>query len=675
MAAISQIVDDRIEQIRRERAELDELRASLERREAEIYKKEQAQNDDIDTDRKESLSKELAELSAEVNRLRAERESSIMNFGDEISKVHSEKTSESAAQIKHLQSEIAFLIKGKTELEEDIERLRAEIEDTEKKARKEQARIIEEKESLLTRTRAEREASFNELNHEHSLKIAELERQKKEIENDISAMEQAKAIEWNKLQAELSRTKTAQITELDEQRALFLAEMEKEKADVYAALRTQERKQQAEISAEKREWEKEILKYQSEKQKILDEIKLLEYDFEKTRSENLVKSEKIRLDEEKIASANRVEALAKLEEEQAVVLSQFKKDAVVQKSRLREEITNIENEIAILEAKKAEMMGEISTLETRFEQRHAENEAVLENLRLERLREIDQKCIELLAEIDEQRQAKISALEAAFLEKSSELETARSRELTECRAAIKLAVDELRELKKLQIAEENKIETLKTESMRINEENIALKKSAEAERRLELEKMASDRFSEVEQICANKIEAANERARKIEAEGNANSDRFSAEIANSTEALLELRRAIAAQRLELEKQRAERLEEIETEVINTLDVYSKMKFSKLSEIEKYLEEYKNERLEGIRSDIARQMESSGRIAALEARNLEIRGVGEATEGAEAMEEVRQSAEAYGSLAEARQGVEARQAYEATEEAPEEPAST
>ncbi|MCL2577306.1 MAG: hypothetical protein FWE27_04565 [Defluviitaleaceae bacterium] len=554
--AISQIVDDQIKQIRKERAELDELRASLERKEEELFLREQQQDDTVGSsgDRKESLLNEIKDLTAEVKRLRAERELSIESFGGELSKVHAEKTAESTAHVKQLQGEISFLLRGKTELEEEVARLNEKLSGLDEKAKQELERVLGDKEALLQRTREERETELKEIKLSHSVAVAELERQKKEIENEITALEQTKTIEWNKIQAEVSRYKTSQLAELDAKREQFLSELEKEKENLTSTLRAQERKVLSEISAEKRGWEKEILKFQTEKQKILDDIKLLEYEYEKIKSENILKAEKARADDEKTQAANRAEALVKLEEEQASLTAELRLALAERKTRHRDEVSAMEKEISLLETKKTVVLGEINSLELRFEQMRTENESVLETLRLEKLKEIDELRLTHLNEIENLRHERISALEKAFLEKSGEFEKERAIRLDECRRDVKTAEERLNGIIKAQIEAEKHVERLHAEASKIQEENKAMIQAAKVEKQFELEKMTNDKLAEIEEICMFRLDNAKARARKMEEESSEAVEKISADIAESTETLLELRRMIAAKKLELDKQ-------------------------------------------------------------------------------------------------------------------------
>ena len=612
MSAISQIVDERIEQIRKERAELDELRASLEKKEAEIQRREQEQDEDLgaSSERKEHLVRELDNLTQEIERLREERNLSIESFGGELSKVHEERTAESSAHVKQLQNEIAFLLNGKEELETEIERVREELSELQEKARRDQTRVIEEKEALLTRTRAEREASLRELNLEHSVAVADLEGKKKELENEVYAMEQTRDIEWNKIQVEVSRYKTTQLAELNAQREEFLSELEKEKSAAEEGVRNQKHQQRAEISAERREWDKEIIKFESEKQKILDDMKLLDYEYEKCKADNILKIEKARVDEDKALEAYRAEALATLEEEQNNIIAAHRKEVAEIKSRIREEMANAENELNDYELRKSTIISEIDGLNTKFEQARTDNEATLEIIRSEKMREIDEQRLERIREIEVTRQERIGALETSYLEKAEYFENARMAKLNACRDEIVKTESEIAKLKHEEHSLTRTVEALRLEGNKIKEENEALEKNAIIERKLELETLANAKLAEVEEICKNRISAADERVTQLEADSHITMKTLAEDIATNTETLIELRRQISAQKLELEQQKTEKLAEMEQEKIIALDEVSKKKIDMLSGMDEYLENYKAERMENIRNDIARQSKMS-----------------------------------------------------------------
>ena len=344
--AISQIVDEQIKQIRKERAELDELRASLERRSQEISIREAAPVVPMDLsaeeDRKATLLKEISALTTETERLRAERDSSIESFGGELKKVHAEKTAESAAQVKQLQNELNYLIQGKTDLEAEVAQLK----------------------------------------------------------DELANLEQTKKIEWNKLQTEISRSRVEQEAELDERREKFLADLEKEKAVVKDGLRTVVRKERADISAEKREWEKEILECQKEKQKIQDETKFLEYEYEKAKSENILKLEKTRVDDEKQLAASRADALVELEK---LRLEKMKEIDDMRLTQLHELETLRQERISELEKSFLQKSGQFEQIRAqRLEECYAEIRVAKDKLdkTMKEQREAERQLDFLRSEVD-----------------------------------------------------------------------------------------------------------------------------------------------------------------------------------------------------------------------------------------------------------------------------------
>ena len=605
--AITQMVDDQIKQLREERAELEKKREDLERREEEIKLRESLQNDEVGAvdERKESLLKEVNELTEELARLRAERDSSIDSFGGEITKVHEEKQAENTAQIKQLQSEINFLLKGKAELEEDIAKLATQTVDMEEKARNDTARIHDEKEAAVKRAREESETELKEITLAHSLAVAEMANTKKELENEIAALEQNKTIEWNKVEAEVARYKTTQLGEVDVQREEMLTELERERSSTQDTLRAQERKQTADIAAEKREWEKEILNFEVQKQKILDEIKLMEYDFEKIRAEGILNVEKARMEDEKKMEAYRAEVLAKIEEEASLASTQSKKDIADEKRKLLAEVAQVEKEILECEAKKATVLSDITALNVKFDAKKAENAAELEAIRLDRLKGIDEERVNRLRQIEDLRQERIASLEKAFLDKMTILEAARSDKLEEVLKSIESAEGRHSKIMQEQVAAQNEIETLRVEAAKIREENESSQRAASMAKQFELEKMINDKLAQVDEICTSRLEAAAERARKIEDEGTARDEKLSADIAASTETLLELRRMINAQEIEMQHLKDEKLDEIEKKTIKAMESLSKMKEEKLAEIDDYLQRYKDERLRSIHEDAER----------------------------------------------------------------------
>ncbi|MCL2840145.1 MAG: hypothetical protein FWE05_05165 [Defluviitaleaceae bacterium] len=605
MSGISQLVDSRIEQIRKERAELDELRASLERKEAELFSKAQEHQNDLEplTDRKAILLQEIEAAEAELERLRTEKYASIENFGEAMDELHAEKTADSHAQTRQLQNEIAFLMKGKVEMEEALTLMGQEKVELEEKLSRDQHRIIEEKDVFLARTRAEREASLKEINLQHSVAMADLDKEKKAIQDEIDAMEQTKTIEWNKIQAEISRYKTAQLAELDAQREQFLAEAEKEKSSVLGALRTEERRQLGEISRQKREFDQEMLKLHTQKQNIQDEIKLLEYEYERARSENIVKIEKARIDDHKTLEVERAEALAKIEDEQSALATDWRKQTAELRNRHREEMSIIEKELSAQESKKAALLRDIDQLSVTFEQVRAKNEVELETFRSEKLKEIDTQRLAKLTEVEDIRQERIAALEQNFLEKSSALETIRAEKLEACRQAIIEAEKVLDDVKQQRFSMEQEISILRTEGNKLREENKALEKDLLLERQIKLEKLTNDKLAEVEQICASRLQHAETLMKRMNNEANETEVRIAKEKSEAEKYLSEVRRQISTLESDLGRQKDEQLAKTQEDTIKALDELSKLKLAKLSEIELYLETYKQERLANIQNDL------------------------------------------------------------------------
>jgi chromosome segregation ATPase len=164
------------------------------------------------------------------------------------------------------------------------------------------------------------------------------------------------------------------------------------------------------------------------------------------------------------------------------------------------------------------------------------------------------------------------------------LENARAEKLEAARKEIKAAEIEINTLKNSRFNVEKQIENLRAEAEKIKTQNEATQAAAKISHNLELEKMTSDKLAEAEKICQSRISAATERVKQIEAEAAEKEEKLAAEIAASTEALVELRRMNTAQKLQAEQERDEQM----------------------IEIEKFLDNYKAERLSGIQEDIARQ---------------------------------------------------------------------
>jgi len=612
MAGITQVVDRQVEQIRKERAELNELRASLELRAQEISRREQEYKEELEplSDRRATIIKELDDAKAEIERLRADRHSSIDTFGTDMDQIHSEKIAESESQAKQLRTEINFLLKGKGELEEEITALKDEIKDLEEKVVRDQGRAYDEQEAYLNRIRAEREADLKEINLAHSIAVGRLDSEKKNLEDEITTLEQTRSIEWNKVEAEVARYKAAQMAELEDLREIILAEAEKEKANILNGLRTEEREQHAIITRHRREWDQEILGYQSQKETLLDEIKLLEYDFEKIKSENIVKAEKQRLDEHKALVSQRAETLANLEDEQAALAAEWKTKIAELRNSHRTQVTAAEQEILEYENKRASIIRDIDQLASRFDQTRAENEVALEALRGEKLKEIDEQRLSRLSEVEQLRQERIAALENAYFTRASELEVSRNDKMDACRQAIDDVEKQLSALKLQRDVVENDLEVLRAEHNKHKEESSAFQKAAMIERQFELEKMANERLAEIEELCASRISFAENIVKRLTKEGEEADEKIAAQKSAANGALASMRRQIANLESELAHKKEDQLVDVQKDVITAMDELSKMKLEKLSEIEVYLETYKEERLANIQKDLDRQLRTN-----------------------------------------------------------------
>ena len=605
MAGITQLVDDRIRQLTKDRAELDELRKNLEKREAELNNRQYENAADILPleDQKAALYKEISEAQAEVARLRQERQTAIESFGGEMDQLHHAKTAESSAQEKELKSEISHLLKTRTEMEEELDKMRQQIIDLEEKRERDQKRIIDEKEARLTRVRAEEEATLQEAALQHSVTMADLDRQKKALESEIEALEQTKSIEWNKAQAEISRYKTAQFAELDVQKEQLLAEAEKEKADVLNALKSEEKRHQTEMANQKREWEQEELILQAQKQHVLDDIKLLEYEYEKIKSENIVKLEKARVDELKSLETMRVEALAQLELEQSGLVDELKKKAAALRTKIQDSEAAAELQLTEYEGKKSELINGIDLLEKKFNQIQKSNQARLEAEKLEQMKETDNLRIQKLQEIEAMRQQKVSELEEAYLQKITETEAIRKEKSELFAKSIESAEGELSGLKESRRRIEQEINTLQTEAAKIREENRAASKKAILEQNMVTEKLKAEKMAELETLCEGRLRRIDEAEKALTERMQATEEAIAEKTKESEAKLAELKREYATIEAELTLKKNNELSEIKTQTIEAMESLSKMKLDRVQEIEDYIESYKAKRLAAMEKDL------------------------------------------------------------------------
>ena len=608
VAEITQLVDDRIQQIRREKAELDEIRERLERKEFELNARERALAEDVLplNERKETLEKQINEAKAELNAIRTERYASIETFGEELDQLHMDKSSESVSMIKNLQQEIAFMLKGKAELEDEISETKKELADLEKQRERAESRLIDEKETYVTRIRAEREASLREINLEHSMAVAELDKTKKVLIAEISDMEQTKAIEWNKVQAEVSRYKTTQMADVDSQKEQMLADAEKERAGILNGLFDEEKKSRDEIAAKRRQWEDEILGYEAKKQTVIDEIKLLEYEYDKTRSENIVKQEKIRVEELRLLDEQRAGAIARQGEELEAQIDEHKKVINGLRVQHQEEKNAMQLEITEMETKKAAILGEIDVLMVKHEKVRAEIEVDMEILKSDKLKEIDELRLQRLKEVEDLRQARINDLEEVYISRVASLENMRNERLETCNQAVDRVEGELEALKEARKILEDQINILRDEYSRVSEETQAELAKEQLDRQIEIEKLTTEKIAEVENVCAGRLKQIEEREKRHQEEFRV----VEVSLRERSAALAEEQAKVRQQLDNLEAQfclqRDEQLAEIQKKSLETMEELSRIKLDKIREIDDDLGKYRTDRLESIHAELEHQ---------------------------------------------------------------------
>jgi len=610
--AITQLVDERIEFLRRERAELDALRTSLEKQQAELDKKQQEQDNLIGPliDRKEALLREIEDSTVRAEALRAERNASIETFGVEMDGIFAEKNADGIAHAKELQLKIASLSKTKLELEESLQNLREEVGGLEEKSDRDMTRIIEEKESLLNRTRAENEANIKDMNLAHSIAQAELSRQKKELENEIAALEQTKEIEWSKIQAEVSRYKTTQFAETDALKGEIVGEAEAERARILGDLRTEEKRLQTELAQSRREWERELLELEGRKKQLTDETKLLEFEYEKAKSEIQIKHEKDLVDAAKELETVKAEGYAKVEEERALATFEWKRQAAEEKSRHIDDIAALDVAVQELTGKRDAVLKDIDSLQARFDQRRAEDDAELALLKTERMCEIDEHRLDRLKEIEDLRQTRVAELETYYIERVRNLDAAKEEKLFAARQIMDSAEKEAQALRQQRNSLEMELSKLRTERDKITEENSALDKKAFMERQLELEKYTAEKMFEAEKVIALKMVEGEERAKRLHEDNRELEERLTNEIASVRAGLLDLKHEKATIEAELNLQKELRLTELKKETIVAQDELSKLKLAKYKEIEAELESYKEVRFDSVKKDIERMTTTS-----------------------------------------------------------------
>ena len=585
---ISKVVDARIEQLRQERTDLEDLRQRLEAKEAELEERELS----LDSsgvvksleDRKQALENEISELTEDVKRLANERVESVSGFGAEMKNIREELTSEANDKVKRLEADIDSLENKKANLESDIRELASTLSDLEEKHVRDLDNISKEKENFLAQKRLEREAALKELSAEHAMIMAEHTRQKKEAEAEIAALTQHKTIEWEKIEAEISRYKSVQLAEIEVLKEQMLADIEKERAVAMRNIKADEKQQLAAIERHKKDWSNELQNLQERKQEILNDIDLLQYEYEKTNSENILRLERAKVDEAKALSVIREEALSKLEVEQEALAAQHEKKAAGVRKKLQDERNLVQKEIAELATQKSGLKSEIEVLRSSYESKKAEFEANMEVLRAEKSKEIDEMRTLRLKEIEDLRKERLARLEVEHASEVSKHETRLGnmrKNFQEKQTAFEVEIERL-EAKKisLQTETENLNSKLESHRLEVNTQMEALK----------LEKM-----KEIDELCLKRLheldELRKERLLRLGNEYEAKRQELESQSQTQQEKIKEKQNLAAAEIAQMEA----RKNELQSE-IDALD--TKLQSYKV-EISSQMEEYKGNKMKEI----------------------------------------------------------------------------
>ena len=605
MAGITQVIDERIVEMRKERAELDSLRTMLEKKEEELTAQEERLAYEVGTleDKKQILHKEIKESERKLEGLRAERIQSVEGFGEEMETLYAEKTSQGLASARQVRKEIAKLTSEKSELEEKVQSLKAEIDQLEEDTAGIKNRLRKEQELNKQSIEKEYEEKLRELSLEHSAAINAMEEQKKKLEAELADFELVKAAKWDELEAELVRHRESQQAEVKILENENFVKFGAEREQALLSLSEEKRKLSQEISEKKQELEKEIFAAGVEKQRILDEIKLLEFRFEKQKSENQLQLEKAHAEELKVLEAKKAEELAEIEASKLATMSAFKQESAEVKSRHIEVLTRLEDETRKLENKKVTLIRETDELKEKFEHQKSEMIAKLELVRGAKLKEIDNERYKKLREVENLRQVRIAEIEDAFIKKSAEMDKKRQERYDAILKSISEAELVLETTIKKRRNHELELNQARLEVMKINEENAAKQKNLAIEKRLELEKMAKDKLAEVEQICAERVARTDMLIEQLDARRQAMED----DLHKNGERLHEIKRELSVLDDKLTIERETRLSQIQEETIAMSDRLSKLKISKLAEIDESLEKYKADRMAQIQSDFNNQV--------------------------------------------------------------------
>ena len=552
------MVDDRIEQIRKERAELEELKDSLKAKEAELDDRENSLDSNGVVlglvERKTKLEEEINGFTEELRRLKEERNKSITGFGDEMKSIHSGLASETAEIARRLRLEVESLEREKDSLEKDIEAAEGRLADMESRLRREEERLSQEKEALVARKKADSDAALKEISIGHSMALAEQELKRKQLEGDIAELEQQKAIEWSKVEAELARYKSAQFAEIEVYKEQALADAERERGSILGRLKSEEKRHADAIDKLRRDWDNEIQILQDRKQAIENEIELAKYEQEKQSAENVLRAERERAAEVKALHEMRQEAVAKLADEQAELRAQHEKQFAGLRKKLTDARGELEKDVAELSAKKAVLQKDIDVLHTKHEAARAELEASMELFRAEKQREIDTMRTMRIQEMEAACQSRLSKLEAEYEQKASRMETGADmaeKRLRDQQAALEREIEELSAKKFALISDTDELRA-KHETQKSNfDADLEAHKLAKT---AEVNNMRIGRMQEIEELSKIRLAKLGAEYDAKVAEMEARAEAARKEIGAKREEAVQQIRGLESRKAELESE-------------------------------------------------------------------------------------------------------------------------
>ena len=451
MAGITKMVDERIELMRKERAELDSFKEELERREAALKQQEEsweAGNTSYLEEKKAAIRQEIEEATNELERLRTERNQSLTTFGAEIEQIHAKRVEENEEILKQLEQEINSLAAAKEEMKQ----------------------------------------------------------KRNEIERELTSFEQQKELQWEKAKAEIASYKAAQMADISAKKEQILAEAEEEGIALLEGFKEVKSERIAQFAEQEKQHERNLKELLLKKQAINDDIEMLQYAYEQQKAENIVKHEKVRMEEQRALEGLRADALEKIEREKAEALDEVEQRKSAALATMQEERGNHEKELAQYRSQKSAIQAEVHLLQSKLEALKAESEVAVEVLRNEKLKEIDEMRIRKMQEVEDMRQARIADLEQAYFARIESLESARNEKFEAVRKAIEEAEQELENVKLERQKMYNEVKALTAEANRVKLENENLHKRAALDRQPKLEKMETKKLSGTETARKQKLQ-------------------------------------------------------------------------------------------------------------------------------------------------------------------------